>query len=217
MTTLDHQLRARTDAIISSVNYRKAQHQLLSERLVALRSKEQELVASVERKTQAIALFAQFTEVLWEDTKTLVQELVTRGIQVAFGPELEFKVLFEAQKNNVVAVMWVTDQGEERDLLLSDGGGLVDFVTILLRVSILLLKRPAQDRILVLDEPMKMVSLKYRVAVLEFLKALTDSFGVQFVIVTHHQEFEGVGLNYVFDKVDGKTVVLSKTAEAMAV
>lgn len=205
------ELKDRTSFFISGVNYRKAEYKMYAEQVDKLRKTEAELIKSVELKTQTIAVFSQFTDLLWGETKRLVEELVTRGVQAGFGESLEFKVNFVTERNNIIAKLYAVDAGEDRDLLSSDGGGLCDMVSILLRVAILLLKRPSSDRILLLDEPMKAVSSHHIPLILDFLQALSDSFGVQFIIVTHHPEFEGMGHNYLLEKKNGSTMIINHT------
>lgn len=129
------ELKDRTSFFISGVNYRKAEYKMYAEQVDKLRKTEAELIKSVELKTQTIAVFSQFTDLLWGETKRLVEELVTRGVQAGFGESLEFKVNFVTERNNIIAKLYAVDAGEDRDLLSSDGGGLCDMVSILLRVA----------------------------------------------------------------------------------
>jgi ABC-type molybdenum transport system ATPase subunit/photorepair protein PhrA len=69
-----------------------------------------------------------------------------------------------------------------------DSGGVVDVAAFVLRLSCLMLSKPAVRRIIVLDEPFKFVSIEYRDNVRMMLEKLSSDFDIQFIMVTHIEE-----------------------------
>ena len=68
----------------------------------------------------------------------------------------------------------------------SDGGTVVDIVSLTLRCMLLELTRPKPQGFVVLDEPGKMVSAEYLPHMAEFIKRYLDKTGRQGIMVTHH-------------------------------
>jgi len=65
---------------------------------------------------------------------------------------------------------------------------VVDVAAFALRLSALMLSRPARRRVVVLDEPFKFVSAGYRDRVRAMLENLAPDLEVQFIFVTHIDE-----------------------------
>ncbi|NLB89398.1 MAG: ATP-binding protein, partial [Syntrophomonadaceae bacterium] len=68
----------------------------------------------------------------------------------------------------------------------SRGGGIVDIISLALRIALLETSRPALDGPLILDEPAKHVSQDYSHNVAEFLKLVVNTFERQVIMVTHN-------------------------------
>jgi ABC-type molybdenum transport system ATPase subunit/photorepair protein PhrA len=99
----------------------------------------------------------------------------------------------------------VNEFGQEMSLLGHVGGGLLDIVSVVLRVLILVSVRPRRSRIIYLDENFKFLSVQHRDKAANLLKSLSKNLQLQWVFVTHQPEFiETEGANvYELYKVDG--------------
>lgn len=139
------------------------------------------------RKAQAIAQ-AVAAEVQSIAHKRIA-EVVSRSLEVVFDEPYKFKILFETKRGKTEARLVFERDGLELDPLSAAGGGVVDVAAFALRLSCLLLTRPPLRRMLVLDEPFRFVSACYRPRVRDLLERLSQELGVQFVIVTHLDEF----------------------------
>lgn len=184
---------------------RSAQKSLWAADLNKAKTRLSELEALVQLKVRVIAIFSEFVDGLWTETKELIEQVVTRGIQVCFDDSLEVKVRVEMRKNQITAEPYLLVDKEERDLLTGEGGGLSDAVSMLLRIAILLLKRPSHARIIILDEPMKHMSAGHVPLIVDFLQTLSDAFGIQLIIATHIEDFKRVGTHYQVTMVEKKT------------
>lgn len=67
------------------------------------------------------------------------------------------------------------------------GGGIVDIVSLALRLALLELSRPRPEGPVILDEPAKMVSAEYAENLAFFLKTYAQKTGRQFIVVTHNE------------------------------
>lgn len=117
-----------------------------------------------------------------------VEALVDYGVQVVFGPSYHFKVTSDLRGKAVRTEFWLVENDLTLPLLDATGGGVGDVVSFLLRVVILCLARPVQRRVLVLDEPFKFVSASHFQTLTGLLRELSDSLGLQLIMVTHKPE-----------------------------
>jgi DNA repair exonuclease SbcCD ATPase subunit len=74
---------------------------------------------------------------------------------------------------------------EAADPLGSRGGGVVDIVSLALRIVILELYTPRIDGPLMLDEPTKQLSKEFSDRAAELLRAISERTGRQIILVTH--------------------------------
>lgn len=73
------------------------------------------------------------------------------------------------------------------------GGGIVDIVSLALRLALLEISRPKPEGPVILDEPAKMVSAEYAESLAFFLRSYAQRTGRQFIVVTHNQTLAGAG------------------------
>jgi DNA repair exonuclease SbcCD ATPase subunit len=118
-----------------------------------------------------------------------IAQVVSRSLSSVFGPGApQFKIRFEQKRGKTEALLLLEQDGLEMDPLTATGGGVVDVASFALRLSCLMLSNPPLRRVLVLDEPFKMLSMDYREAVRELLETLARELGVQIIQVTHSVE-----------------------------
>lgn len=67
------------------------------------------------------------------------------------------------------------------------GGGIVDIVSLALRLALLELSRPRPEGPVILDEPAKMVSAEYAENLAYFLRSYAQKTGRQFLVITHNE------------------------------
>lgn len=73
------------------------------------------------------------------------------------------------------------------------GGGIVDIVSLALRLALLELSRPRPEGPVILDEVGKHVSADYRESLAFFLKTYAEKTGRQIILVTHAEELAACG------------------------
>lgn len=179
------------------------------ERQQAFQSVRTELVRQVEENEQAKIVLQAIEQVQHVQLKEKVEGLVTFALRTIFEREIKFEVEFDARGHQAEARFRVRD---ERDNALSirtaHGGGLLVVASFVLRVVVLLSIRPALRPLIVMDEPFGHVSEQYREKLIEFVRNMAESAGLQFLLVTHLQDLAAIGdKRYRFRLVDGVTVV----------
>lgn len=148
-----------------------------------------------------------------EQAKTSVESIVTHALRHVFGPEYSFTVELPEHVGRPTAEFFVTSQAGNETLTTkpqdSRGGGVVDVVSLGLRVAMLESYQPKLSGPLVLDEPAKHVSDEYIQPVAEFLKKLSEHFGRQVIMVTHNDHISDTAdVAYRVTLREGKSAVV---------
>lgn len=114
--------------------------------------------------------------------------VVSRCLEAVFEEPYEFRIAFDRKRNQTEAHLVFVRDGMEINPLDAAGGGVVDVAAFALRLSSLMLKRPASRRFLCLDEPMRFVSEGYRPRVRKMMESLAGQMQCQILVVTHAPE-----------------------------
>lgn len=184
----------------------------LRERTAFLKAKKEgleELLANhkdafaVSKK--AIDLYTECSQLL-VDTSLHVQEAVTKRIQdlvtslyrYVFETDDEFIIKLDTKRKTPVAQFLLKTKKNGIEVVLdpteADGGGKLDVIALGLRLAALLLYRPALNKVLILDEPLRFISSSktserpYRYRAVEFLKKVATENNIQIIAVTHDSE-----------------------------
>src|SRR5699024_6214607 len=151
---------------------------------IASIEKQQELLEQVNILLQKTSQFAR------EQAKVQVENLVTNCLEYIFENNTQFKIeINEAYKKQNAEFYVITNvDGEEIKTKPTEsrGGGVVDIVSLALRISFLQIHRPFIEGPLILDEPAKHVSEEYIFNVANFLKKTSEMFNRQIIMVTHN-------------------------------
>lgn len=141
----------------------------------------------VEKAQVLLQKVAQETQ---SQLKFRIEDIVNMALETCFPNEYEFKLDFNVArgKTDCSLVFLSKRTGREIDPMNASGGGVVDVVCFALRTACYVLESDV-DNVIVLDEPMKFVSQNLRSRVCEVIRNLSDKLGVQFIIVTHIDEF----------------------------
>jgi len=135
-------------------------------------------------------LFEKASVIARKKIKDEVELLVTHGLRSVFeDPDIEFKVEFISRRNQIEAdfyLEWV-DAGRRIKGNITDtyGGGIVDIISIILRLVVLELANVPGP--LFLDEPAKMLSAQYVSNFGKFLIELSKTFKRQIILITHNE------------------------------
>lgn len=126
-----------------------------------------------------------------EIARTRLEELGTAALQYSLGSDYEMKIyLYEGKgtrKPYAEVKIKNTITGVETDPMEANGGGVVDIVSIALRLVVMQTYEPFIDGPIIMDEPFKMVSKEYIPMISEFIKNISQDFGRQIIIVTHNE------------------------------
>ena len=139
---------------------------------------------------RALDVLQRLAQAVQESTHRRISEIVTHCLQVVFGESYRFVLRFERKRGKTEALIRFEKGGVEMEPLDACGGGMVDVACFALRVSCLLLHRPARTPVLFIDEGFKFVSASYRERVREMLEGLSSNLRMQIIQVSHIEELQ---------------------------
>lgn len=172
----------------------------------------EDLSLEIELLEKVVTLFQKTSEFARNQAKTQIENLVTKCLQYIFESNVKFAIEIEDLRNKANAEFYVIDETEDLQIKtkpeLSRGGGVVDIVSLALRIAFLQINKPKIEGPLILDEPAKHVSQEYINNVAEFLKQTSDIFNRQIIIITHDNYLSSLNdISYRVDLVDTISIV----------
>lgn len=145
--------------------------------------------SQIELLEKVIILFQKTSEFARNQAKSQIENLVTKCLQFIFESNVKFTIEIEELRNKANAEFYVVDETEDLQIKtkpeLSRGGGVVDIVSLALRIAFLQIHKPSIEGPLILDEPAKHVSQEFINNVGEFLKQTSEMFNRQIIMITH--------------------------------
>ena len=176
------ELRAAFDPI--EHDYRHAKKRLDEETKQAESIKE--FLSAAEK---SLSVLQSCAEQIQQTAHDELCGIVSRCLSAVFESPYEFKIEFTKKRSSTEANMMFCRNGETFDPLYTSGGGVIDVASFALRLSCLLLQ-PRLRRLLVLDEPFKMLSAAHLPNVKALIEELHSETGIQFLIITHHEQLK---------------------------
>ena len=178
---------AKIEERIEQIHY---EYQKASDQVKEEIKHQQEAKQVFENTQEAHRIIQSVSQAIQQEIHHKIASVVSRCLEAVFGEEAyQFDIRFEQKHGKTPAVLLLKRNGMEINPMQAAGGGVVDLVSMALRLVALILQRPPLRRILVLDEPAKHISREYRPAFRQLLETLADEMGVQIIMVTHSSEY----------------------------
>lgn len=192
---------------------RKWEREAIQKRIKSLDEiiQQNETSLEIENKTK---LLLQKVSIEARDTaKSVMEKAVTHALQYIFGLDFSFEIELKETKNRVEAEFYVLNNIGGQVIRSSPeeacGGGVVDIISIALRMALLhLYQNPKINGPVILDEPGKHVSTDYTIKLAEFLKHLSSMFQRQIILSTHQMDLAHIAdQTYTVDIKNGASTV----------
>lgn len=167
------------------VTYEAALAQCRTERRALIAAEE-----AVAHCEEAQALIQAVVQEIQNRVHQQIARVVSQALEAVFDEPYEFRICFEQKRGRTEAALTFVRNGMEVDPMTASGGGVVDVAAFALRLSCILLHKPALRRCAILDEPFKFVSNEFRGRLRSLLLRLAEEMGLQIIIVTHIPELK---------------------------
>lgn len=192
---------------------KKAERDLLKGNVQQLNEKAQKLILERDLLDKVRILFQLSSDHARAQAKTQLETLVTNALQYVFGSAFRFEIELSDHGGNPTAEFYVVSQWDDQEIKNKPqdarGGGIVDVISLALRIALIETIKPKLDGPILLDEPGKHVSEDYIVPLIEFIKSVGETFGRQIILVTHNQHLtESANRAYHVRLMGGKSHVV---------
>ncbi len=184
---------SRLQAAEKAYTVKHAENKLLEKQFAAAEERKTTAENTLEVFEKVTILLQKTSEFARQQAKTRIEEIVSSALNAVFDDLYSFRIEIVVRAGRVEADYFLAKNGLEAQMKPPDydrGGGVVDVVTIALRLAIVELVG-CQGPVL-LDEIGKMVSVGYRQPVAEFLKTYSEQFNRQIILITHAAELAEV-------------------------
>lgn len=180
------ELRLKLDKLDSYVSKVEGAFELVNVELGSKSIELSNLLKSQKAHAEALPIAIQVGQAYRELALKEVQTLVSKALTAVFDRPYECKLTQEVKRGQPEVSLTVVDNGREMDPVTSMGGGIVDVISLALRVVVWTLMPNKTDGVIILDEPARLVNSDSSVKNLgALLKLLSESLGVQFIVVTN--------------------------------
>ena len=154
-----------------------------------LRNTKKELQKIRKRKTaieKTQTLLQNIATKMQNKIKYHITEIVQMCLDAVFPEEYLFKIFFENKNGGTIAKFKLIDfHGNENHIMDMVGGGIIDIVSLGLRLSALILA--GNRKTIILDEPFKFLSSNFQPIIEEMIIRLSEKLGVQIIMVTERK------------------------------
>ena len=181
------ELRKQVNTARTNLEIKKNKVEILTKRKEDLERKIDEL--ELDKLEQVSLILQKLSEKQREIAKMRLEELGTQALQYSLGSNYRMVIELSESRKRPQAFLFVIDEdkGIKTSPLDDNGGGIIDIISIALRLVVLQAHEPAIDGPIILDEPFKMVSKEYIPMLSDFLKKISNDFGRQIIMVTHNE------------------------------
>lgn len=187
------------EKIKAFLDQKKTEKQLLQDQLdtVSLEIDALSNKETVHRKAQALCdlLIEQMNSASVED----IEKLVTDALKFIFEKDYKFKMNPQVKRGTMSYSFTLNDNDTE--IMDAEGGGVVQVISVLMRIVTISIAKPELKKVLVLDESLGMLSTEYIANASKFIKDLGTKLGFTIVLVSHQDQFiEHADIAYRIDQ-----------------
>lgn len=181
------ELKKQVNAARTDLEIKKNKVEILTKRKNDLERKIDEL--ELDKLEQVSLILQKLSIKQREIAKMRLEELGTQALQYSLGSNYRMVIELSESRKRPQAYLFVIDEdkGIKTSPLDDNGGGIIDIISIALRLVVLQAHEPFIDGPIILDEPFKMVSKDYIPMLSDFLKKISNDFGRQIIMVTHNE------------------------------
>lgn len=185
------ELNKKLEQINSKLNIEKGKLQVISQNFENTKKELDKEIKYEDILTKVILLFQKTATYAREQSKRQIEDLVTRCLQFIFETDIEFLIELSEKRSVPNAEFYVRSNYDEGYSIITKpelerGGGVVDIISIALRIAFIQLHKPVLQGPIVLDEPGKHVSEDYIFNLGDFLSKSSSLFKRQIIMVTHN-------------------------------
>jgi len=183
-------IKSNLSSLSSDISFLSGQKDLLKKQIKISEQNLEKAEYQKERYAKAIELLNFVQKATKEKIKEGFEKIVTYALQYIYSEDYKFELEFGRRGNlSEIDLKVITPKCKKPgDPLVTSGGGVLDILSLALRIALLELSQPKVEGFIVLDEPFKHLSVEYLERARTFIEAINKKIGRQIILITHKQE-----------------------------
>ena len=172
------------------------------ELLVQRKQRLEEIKTETEEVLKSLSVCQEVAKEVQSQLSVKIETITNLGLETLFGDEYSFKLEYVTARGKTEVEFNLYDKmGNQIDPMVQSGGGLVDAMTLCLRIAVYNISHV--DNTIVFDEAMKFLLKGFREKAAELIHTLSERLGLQIIEVTHIPEFmENSDKQFVIKKIN---------------
>lgn len=142
---------------------------------------------SLRQYEQAKAIITEVGIKTQQQLQFHISDITSLALDAIFTDPYSLKLEFVKRRDKVECDILFTRDEMEVDPLSASGGGAVDVASFALRIASWSLQRPHTRNVIIMDEPLRFLSVDNQERASVMIKEISKKLGIQFIIVTHEQ------------------------------
>ena len=116
-----------------------------------------------------------------------ISDITTLALDAVFPEPYQLVAEFVERRNKTECDLYFVREGNKTDPEDASGGGAVDVASFALRIASWSMERPRTRPVMLMDEPLKFLSVDLQEKASLMIKELANRLGIQFIIITHEE------------------------------
>lgn len=185
LKSIADEVRRLEDAFLIISTDRKKKVEELEEK----KKRKEELLLLLDQCSKAIEFVEQVSTEERQNIKGRVEDLVSSCLRDVFDDSYSIEFFYGMKRSKtsveIYSIHSCEDGMEVRRQIDGIGGGLADMISLPLKLMVLL-NDDRLDRIFIIDEPGKHLSIDHVPKFARFLQNISKKLGVQIIMSSHH-------------------------------
>lgn len=203
-------IKAFYNVEIDKINKELIIKQRIEEEIKKLQDTKYGIESMKDLKNDVALLLKATSDAIRSEVKETIEDVVSYALQSVFQEYYTFKIVLDQNGLTPTAefkvLSYVNGEELEEDPFYSKGGGVVDVISISLRI--ILAESFNEEGFIYFDEPAKMLSAGNMESLAIFIKEISSQFNRQIIINTHSPVLASCGdTKYKVKKVNGYSQV----------
>ena len=163
----------------------KGQRSQVESSVVSLKSDLEESGASLKLHEQAREIIRMVGIETQRQLQYHISDITSLALEAVFDDPYSLQVEFVQRRNKTECDLYFVRNEEQIDPISASGGGAVDVASFALRIASWSMQRPRTRNVIILDEPLRFLSVDLEERASQMIKELSKKLNIQFIIVTH--------------------------------
>jgi DNA repair exonuclease SbcCD ATPase subunit len=165
----------------------KGKRQQVESNIKTLKKEIRTTQIDLRQHEQALIIVRQVGLKTQQQLQFHISDITSLAIESVFSDPYELKVEFVECRNKVECDLYFERKGQRVDPLTAAGVGSVDVAAFALRIASWSMQTPKLRNLIILDEPLRFLSMEYQELASQMIKEISQRLKIQFIIVTHNR------------------------------